>query len=77
MVPLRREDFDTAGKLVSDELFTQVRFGPLTGAPDRRGGRGPALASSPASAWVARLARHAGRLAGRRAGRCRAPCLAA
>ena len=32
-MPLRREDFDPADKLVSDELFTQVRFGPLTARP--------------------------------------------
>jgi sigma-E factor negative regulatory protein RseB len=52
LVPLRREDFDPADKLVSDELFTQVRFGPLT-APVAAGvTEGPALASSPESAWV-------------------------
>jgi sigma-E factor negative regulatory protein RseB len=53
LVPLRREDFDTAGKLVSDELFTQVRFGPLTARPAAAVAEGPALASSPESAWVA------------------------
>jgi sigma-E factor negative regulatory protein RseB len=53
LVPLRREDFDTADKLVSDELFTQVRFGPLTVRPTAAVTEGPALASSPESAWVA------------------------
>jgi sigma-E factor negative regulatory protein RseB len=53
LVPLRREDFDPANKLVSDELFTQVRFGPLTTRPAAAVTEGPALASSPASAWVA------------------------
>jgi sigma-E factor negative regulatory protein RseB len=53
LVPLQREDFDTADKLVSDELFTQVRFGPLTARPAAATTEGPALASSPASAWVA------------------------
>ena len=53
LVPLRREDFDTADRLVSDELFTQVRFGPLTARPAAAVTEGPALASSPESAWVA------------------------
>lgn len=53
LVPLRREDFDTAGKLVSDELFTQVRFGPLTAPTAAAVTDGPAPASSPESAWVA------------------------
>ena len=52
LVPLRREDFDTAGKLVSNELFTQVRFGPLTAPPAAAVTEGPAPASSPESAWV-------------------------
>jgi len=53
LVPLRREDFDTADKLVSDELFSQVRFGPLTAPRATAVTEGPALASSPESAWVA------------------------
>jgi sigma-E factor negative regulatory protein RseB len=57
LVPLRREDFDTADKLVSDELFSQVRFGPLTAPPTAAVTEGPApassSASSPESAWVA------------------------
>jgi sigma-E factor negative regulatory protein RseB len=52
-VPLRREDFDTADKLVSDELFTQVRFGPLTERPTAATIESPALAASPGSAWAA------------------------
>jgi sigma-E factor negative regulatory protein RseB len=53
LVPLRREDFDTADKLVSDELFTQIRFGAVTAPPAAAVTEGPALASSPESAWVA------------------------
>jgi len=53
LVPLRREDFDTADKLVSDEQFTSVKFGPLTSPPAATVTEGPALATSPASAWVA------------------------
>ena len=52
LVPLRREDFDSAGKLVSDELFTQVRFGSLTEQPTAAPAEAPALASSPESAWI-------------------------
>jgi sigma-E factor negative regulatory protein RseB len=52
-VPLQRDDFDPAGKLVSDELFTQVTFGPLTAPPTSAVTAGPALASASASAWVA------------------------
>jgi sigma-E factor negative regulatory protein RseB len=52
LVPLRREDFDTADKLVSDELFSQVRFGPLTEHPTAAMTQAPALASSSATAWV-------------------------
>jgi sigma-E factor negative regulatory protein RseB len=53
-VPLRREDFDAASKLVSDEWFSQVQFGPLTVSPAAPTTEGPALASSPESAaWVA------------------------
>jgi sigma-E factor negative regulatory protein RseB len=52
LVPLQREDFDPAGKLVSDELFTQVRFGPLTEHPTPAVTPAPALASSSATAWV-------------------------
>jgi len=52
LVPLQREDFDPADKLVSDELFTQVRFGPLTERPTAATAEAPALASSPESAWV-------------------------
>ena len=75
MVPLRREDFDTADKLVSDELFTQVQFGPLTERPTAATTESPAPASSPESVWVAAgspatLVALAGR-AGRRG--CRAP----
>jgi sigma-E factor negative regulatory protein RseB len=52
LVPLQRQDFDAADKLVSDELFTQVRFGPLTEQPAAAATNAPALASSPDSAWV-------------------------
>jgi sigma-E factor negative regulatory protein RseB len=52
LVPLRREDFDPAGKLVSDEVFTQVRFGPLTEHPTAATTQAPAPASSSATAWV-------------------------
>ena len=52
MVPLRREDFDTADKLVSDDLFTQVQFGPLTERPTAATIESPAPASSPDSVWV-------------------------
>ena len=52
-VPLRREDFDTADKLVSDELFTKVQFGPLTERPTAATIESPAPASSSGSAWVA------------------------
>jgi sigma-E factor negative regulatory protein RseB len=55
LVPLRREDFDPADKLVSDELFTQVRFGPLTERPTAAMAAAPASApasSSSATAWV-------------------------
>ena len=52
MVPLRREDFDTADKLVSDDLFTQVQFGPLTERPTAAAIESPALAPSPDSVWV-------------------------
>jgi sigma-E factor negative regulatory protein RseB len=52
LVPLRREDFDTADKMVSDELFAQVRFGPLTEHPTAARTEAPALASSSATAWV-------------------------
>jgi sigma-E factor negative regulatory protein RseB len=52
LVPLQREDFDTADRLVSDELFTQVQFGPLTEHPTAATTETPALASSPESAWV-------------------------
>jgi sigma-E factor negative regulatory protein RseB len=53
LVPLRRQDFDSADQLVSDEQFTQVRFGPLTARPTAAITEGPALASSSASPWVA------------------------
>ena len=53
LVPLRREDFDPAAKLVSDEFFTQVRFGPLTVRPAAAVTEGPALASPPEASWVA------------------------
>ena len=79
LVPLRREDFDSADKLVSDELFTQVRFGPLTERPAAATAEAPALASSPrVGLGHGGLARHGGRLAGQ-AGRrgCRAPCWSA
>ena len=54
-VPLRREDFDTADKLVSDQLFTKVQFGPLTQRPATAAATAasPAPAASPDSAWVA------------------------
>jgi sigma-E factor negative regulatory protein RseB len=54
MVPLRREDFDTADKLVSDDLFSQVQFGPLTERPTAATieSPAPAPASSPDSVWV-------------------------
>jgi sigma-E factor negative regulatory protein RseB len=58
LVPLQREDFDPADKLVSDELFTQVRFGPLTERPTAAMAAAPASASasapasSSATAWV-------------------------
>jgi sigma-E factor negative regulatory protein RseB len=52
LVPLRRQDFDTADRLVSDELFTQIRFGPLTEHPTAATTEAPALASSSAAAWV-------------------------
>ena len=52
LVPLRREDFDPADELVSDELFTQVQFGPLTEHPAAALTEAPALASSSATAWV-------------------------
>jgi sigma-E factor negative regulatory protein RseB len=52
LVPLQREDFDPADKLVSDELFTQVRFGPLTEHPTAAMAAAPAPASSSATAWV-------------------------
>jgi sigma-E factor negative regulatory protein RseB len=52
LVPLQREDFDTADRLVSDELFTQVQFGPLTGHPTAAMTEAPAPGSSPESAWV-------------------------
>ena len=62
LVPLRREDFDTADKLVSDELFTQVRFGPLTERPAAAVTEAPALASSPdVGLGRGELPRHAGR----------------
>jgi sigma-E factor negative regulatory protein RseB len=51
LVPLQREDFDPADKLVSDEVFTKVRFGPVTARPASATTEGPALA--PSSAWVA------------------------
>jgi sigma-E factor negative regulatory protein RseB len=53
LVPLRREDFDTADKLVSDELFTQVRFGPLTERPAAATTKGPVSAAAAGSGWVA------------------------
>jgi sigma-E factor negative regulatory protein RseB len=52
LVPLRREDFDPAGQLVSDELFSQVRFGPLTEHPSAATAEASAPASSSATAWV-------------------------
>jgi sigma-E factor negative regulatory protein RseB len=52
LVPLRREDFDPADELVSDELFTQVRFGPLSEHPTAAMSEAPALGSSAATAWV-------------------------
>jgi sigma-E factor negative regulatory protein RseB len=52
LVPLRREDFDPADDLVSDELFTQVRFGSLTEHPAAAMTEAPALGSSSATAWV-------------------------
>ena len=73
LVPLRREDFDTADKLISDDLFTQVQFGPLTAPPAAAVAESPALASSPESAWatasspatvVASLAKQGARLPG-------------
>jgi sigma-E factor negative regulatory protein RseB len=53
LVPLRREDFDTADKLVSDELFTQVQFGPLTERPAAATTEGPVSAAAAGSGWVA------------------------
>jgi sigma-E factor negative regulatory protein RseB len=53
LVPLRREDFDTSDKLVSDQLFTQIRFGPVTQSPAATKMDAPALAASSAAAWVA------------------------
>jgi sigma-E factor negative regulatory protein RseB len=47
MVPLRREVFDTSGKLVSDDAFTQVRTGALAGRPATT-----AVSAVPAPAWV-------------------------
>ena len=53
LVPLRREDFDTAARLVSDETFTQVSFGPLTTQPANASyTQGSTLAASPQAAWV-------------------------
>ena len=51
-VPLRREDFDPAGQLVSDESFSQVRFGPLTAPPTAQTTEGPALGPESASTWI-------------------------
>lgn len=53
LVPLRREDFDPSDKLVSDQLFTQIRFGPVTESPAAAKMEAPALAASSAAAWVA------------------------
>jgi sigma-E factor negative regulatory protein RseB len=53
LVPLRREDFDPADKLVSDETFTQVRFGPLTEKPAAAAPEGPLSAAAAGSGWVA------------------------
>jgi sigma-E factor negative regulatory protein RseB len=53
LVPLRREDFDSADKLVSDEMFTQVRFGPLTRQPAAATTEGPMSAAAAGSGWVA------------------------
>jgi sigma-E factor negative regulatory protein RseB len=53
LVPLRREDFDTADKMVSEEAFTQVSFAPLTAPPPAATKEGLELTPSPASAWVA------------------------
>ena len=47
-MPLRREDFDPADGLVSDELFTQVRFGSLTEHPAAAMTEAPVLGSSSA-----------------------------
>ena len=52
LVPLQREDFDPADRLVSNEQFTRVQFGPLTERPAAAMTGAPALASSPESAWV-------------------------
>jgi sigma-E factor negative regulatory protein RseB len=52
LVPLRREDFDSTDKLVSDELFTEVQFGPLTQRPAAATTESPAPASSSGSVWV-------------------------
>jgi sigma-E factor negative regulatory protein RseB len=53
LVPLRREDFDTSDKLVNDQLFTQIRFGPVTQSPAATRMEAPALAVSSGAAWVA------------------------
>ena len=53
LIPLRREDFDAAGKLVNDEQFTQVRFGPLTEQPAAATTEGPLSAAAAGSGWVA------------------------
>jgi sigma-E factor negative regulatory protein RseB len=53
LVPLRREDFDSADKLVSDEMFTQVRFGSLTAQPAAATTDGPMSAAAAGSGWVA------------------------
>ena len=53
LVPLRRQDFDTADRLVSDELFTQIRFGPLTERPAAATTEAPLSAAATGSGWVA------------------------
>jgi sigma-E factor negative regulatory protein RseB len=53
LVPLRREDFDSADKLISDEQFTQVRFGPLTERPAAATTEAPLSAAATGSGWVA------------------------
>jgi sigma-E factor negative regulatory protein RseB len=53
LVPLRREDFDPADKLISDEQFTEVRFGPLTERPAAATTEAPLSAAATGPGWVA------------------------